>query len=180
MEYNQNEYNASQYDLTQFSQTCTEALSEADVLTKSAISVRVDSQATADAISDGATLAAFLETVNIYQHAYTQLAYNNSRYNWNMYNRRFDEDEILLRAMKVLTESQSSSDVITAFSSFKALADSLSYSAALFLQPSPVLDEFVYLSESFRIEVANKAFMDIIRMNDWLQIKKVFVEYWHD
>lgn len=180
MQYNELTYNASQYDLIQFSQTCTEALSESDVLAKQASTLRIDSQATADAISDGATLSAFLETVNIYQHAYTPLVYNNSRYNWNTYNIRFDEDEILLRAMKVLIESQGSSDVIMAFSVWKSLADSLTSSDAMMLMPQPVLDEFVFLSESFRIEVANKALMDIIRTNDWLQIKKVFVEYWHD
>lgn len=181
MRYNERLYNGSSYNLTNYSATLSETLTETDVLSKQASMKRVDSQGTADAISDAESLAAFLETVTIYQHARTPFAYNNGQYNTRMYNLRVDEDEILLMATKALADEMIPSDFIAPFVASKLLAETISETTSTIFTSSPFYQDIMLMSDFVRAEISNKAFQDIIRVNDWLQFKHTpFTEYWGD
>lgn len=173
MQYNASLYNEDEYNLTEFDLNLLEDITSSDVLTKSIEITRTDSQGSADAISDGVSLAALLDTVTIYQRAQTPFAYNNGRYNDFMYNSRADEDEILLMPTKVLPENIFPTDTLAPFISIKGLSDIMSETDALLLFSSDfVYNDFVFLSELFRIEVTNKGLNDTIRMADWLSIER--------
>jgi hypothetical protein len=131
-------------------------------------------------ISDGVSMTALLETINILQRARTAFMYNGGCYNWYMYNSRLDEDEILLMVTKVLSDTITLSDVITASETIKilietiTLSDSVSSSFAL-----AALIEFVFIFDSVQVQISNKALNDTIRLNDWLSIKFTpYLEYW--
>lgn len=181
MQYNESEYNGDSYNLTNYALTLTESFSESDNLTKQISAVRTESQGTADALGGSATLQAFLETITIYQRANTPFAYNNGRYNDFMYNARADEDEILLMATKALSDSISSSDVIGPFDVIHLLSESISESDAMLFSTSQVLDDFIFISENFRIETTNKALNETLRLADWVSIERTPVNNeWYD
>lgn len=182
MQYNSSLYNSSSYDLTLFQVIYTESVSSADILTKSVGVVKTDSQGSADALSDGSSLTAFLETIRFDLRAATPFSYNSGRYNDYMYNRRLDEDEILLYAKKVLGDSISESDnVATVASYLRTLSDSFSEADTVLFMGTTVRDEFLFLSEFFRIEISNKALNETLRVADWMTIKRLAGNTeWHD
>lgn len=174
MQYNESQYNGDSYNLTNYTQTLVETITPSDAaLTFSVGMVRTDSQGTADALSDGVTLAAILDTVTIYQRAHTPFAYNNGRYNDFLYNLRADEDEILLMAGKMLTgDAIILTDELRPFLIEKVLLESFTESDVLSFIVQPIFDEFVFLSEFFRIEITNKALNETLRLADWVTIKQ--------
>jgi hypothetical protein len=172
MQYNESQYNANSYNLTSYSLALAETVASSDDLTKSVGAVLTESQATADALGGNASLQAFLETVTIYQRARTQFAYNNGRYNAFMYNIRADEDEILLMATKALSDSIASTDATVLLLPDKGLLETLAESDVLSFLPNESLQEFLFLSELFRIEVTNKSLSDTVRLADWLSIER--------
>lgn len=173
MQYNESQYNGDSYNLTNYSTTLVETITPSNAaLTFSVGLLRTDSQGTADAISGNAALQAFLDTVTIYQRAHTPFAYNNGRYNDYMYNARADEDEILLMATKALSDSIASSDTVGDFIIDKLLSESVSETDAILFASAVVYDDFIFLSEFFRIEITNKALNETLHLADWVTIKQ--------
>lgn len=173
MQYNESEYNGDEYNLTNYTQTLVETITPTDAtVAKSVSMLRTDSQGTADVISDGVSLTAFLETVSILQRAKTPFAYNNGMYNQYMYNARLDEDEILLLTIKALNDSISSTDFLQPFSISKVLLETLTETDVRIMMANKSLLEFLFLSEFFQIEITNKALNDTVRLADWLTIKQ--------
>lgn len=173
MRYNEARYNAAEYNLTAFMQLCSESIAESDTATKSVTTIRTESQASADALSDNETMAARLETVSILQRATYGVVYNSAEYDAAMYNRTVDTDELLLRPTKALSDTMGFSDTLGAFSTIKALLDSMSETDLISFTTSPVFIESVFLNEIlFRIEISNKALNDTIRVADWLQVER--------
>lgn len=170
--YNSEPYNETAYNLVQFIAVLSESLSESDTITKSAVTVRIDSQASADALSDAASLSAFLDTVSILQRATYGAVYNNLEYNAGMYNRTVDDDEVLLQATKALTDSLSFTDQIGPFLAYKVMSETLAGADVTFFTTGYALIDFMFLSEFFRIEITNKALSDTLRLADWLSIKQ--------
>lgn len=180
MQYNESEYNLDSYNLTNYTSTLTESIAPSDATVAKSISVvKTDSQAAADALSDGVSLAAMLDTVTILQRAHTPFSYNNGRYNDYTYNARFDEDEVLLVATKALLDDIASSDALQPFAIYKVLSDTISDSDSLSFAFDFSLTDFVFFAENFRIEITKKALFATIRMNDWVGFKhRPFTEYW--
>lgn len=181
-QYNTDTYNDTQYNLTQFVASLTETITASDDLTKQIGVVKTDSEALADVISDGVSMAAMLETVNILQRARTPHMYNGGLYNWYMYNTRLDDDEILLMAQKALTDSFTSSDAIISIDMIKECLETLTPADSLAMSQilAPFI-EFLFSFDAARAEISNKALYDTIRVNDWLTIRHTpFVEYWND
>lgn len=173
MQYNESQYNGDEYNLTNYTATLTESITPSDgTVAKSMSIVKTDSQAAADALSDGISLTAFLDTITILQRAHTPFAYNNGMYNQYMYNSRLDEDEVLLMATKVLSASVTASDFMQPFSISKKILESLSETDTILFSTETTLDDFVFLSELMRIEITNKALNDTLRISDWLSIKR--------
>lgn len=172
MRYNDTQYNAGEYNFTLFVQNLSESMTESDTLTKSVISVRTESQATADVLSDSQSLAAFLETVSILQRATYGVVYNSVGYNEAMYNATVDNDELLLQIGKVLQDSVGSTDAITTLNAIKGLIESITETDVLLFIQSPMFNDFVFLSEFIRIEITNKALNETLRLADWLTIKR--------
>lgn len=175
MQYNESQYNGDSYNLTNYTSTLTETVTPSDAtITKSIIAVKMDSQGTADAISDGVSLAAMLDTVTIYQRANTPFAYNNGKYNDFMYNSRADEDEILLMATKVLNgEAVFSNDFLAPFAVEKSFTETQPVSdLTVFFFDITALTDVVIAEELFRIEITNKALGATLRLNDWLSIEQ--------
>lgn len=174
MQYNESQYNGDSYNLTEYAQTLVETITPSDATVAFSVGiVRMDSQGTADAISGNAALQAFLDTVTIYQRANTPFAYNNGRYNDFMYNVRTDEDEILLMPGKMLTGNDVVvTDELRPFLIDKVMLESFSESDVLSLTSQPLFDDFVFLSEFFRIEITNKALDETLRLADWVTIKQ--------
>jgi hypothetical protein len=173
MQYNESEYNGDSYNLTNYTQTLSETITDSDATVAFSVSiVKTDSQGSADALSDGVSLAAMLDTITILQRAKTPFAYNNGRYNDYMYNARADEDEILLAPTKVLVESLSSTDFMQPFIIAKVITELITDVDILAFSGIHVLNDFIFLSEYFRIEITNKALNDTIRLADWLSIER--------
>jgi len=181
MQYNSTQYNEDEYNITAHDLNLSDSFTETDVLTKQFDSLRVESQPSVDALSDAQSLAAFLETVNILQRATYGAVYNSFEYDGAMYNRTVDTDEILLQPTKALFDAITSTDAATEFSADHLLSDSISETDAIFFGANPLLDEFIFLSETFRIEVTNKALNEIVRTADWLSIERNPVNNeWYD
>lgn len=172
MQYNAYRYNASEYDLTAYNVNLFDSVSESDTLTKSVSIIRTDSQGTADALSDAASMAALLDTVTIYQRARTPFAYNNGRYNDYMYNVRADEDEILLKPTKALGDIVTLTGVISALSAIRLLTETVTDTDLVLFMANRLLEESIFIDESARIEISNKALNEIIRTADWLTIDR--------
>lgn len=173
MQYNAYQYNASEFNLISYDVNLFDSVTESDEVLKMPQIVRTDSQGTADALSDGFSLAAMMDTVTIYQRASTPFAYNNGRYNDFMYNIRADEDEILLMPTKALPDTVTITDVMASFSIEHILSDTLTSTdgTVAFMATSEMV-EVVVLDEIFRLEVTNKALNETLRINDWLTIKQ--------
>lgn len=175
MQYNESQYNGDEYNVTNYTATLTESLTESDATVAFSMGiVKTDSQGTADALSDGVSLAALLDTVTIYQRANTPFAYNNGRYNDFMYNARADEDEILLMATKFLADNTvSMSDFLAPFTVQKSLSETMtSIDATVFFFDFTALPDVVVMDELFSIQITNKALGATIRLNDWLSIEQ--------
>lgn len=177
-------YNGAQYDGGEYNGTLSvlglaESLSSADSLNKSISLVKVEAQPSMDALSDAETLAAFLDTITILQHATYGHVYNSAEYNAAMYNRTADQDEVLLQATKALVDAITSSDALAPFSASKLLSETISEAVAIFFTQNPVLSDFVFMTDDVRPEISNKALTDTIRVNDWLEFTHTpFTEYW--
>lgn len=180
MQYNLKRYNAGEYNITAFSVNLSDSMTESDTLTKRVTTFRTDSQGTADTIADRDNMAALLETVTIYQHAYTPFGYNNGRYNDFMYNRRVDQDEVLLMPIKALADSFTLSDALGGFLPNKALAESITEATVIFFLTNPLMQDFLFLDTAIRVEISNKAISDVIRINDWLLIRKIEAGEWYN
>lgn len=172
MQYNAYQYNASEYDLINYSVNLSDSMTETDTLAKMPQMVRTDSQGSIDALSDGVSLAALLDTVTIYQRARTPFSYNNGRYNDYTYNQRFDDDEILLMATKALTDSFALSDTVGDFVVAHLINESLGSADTLSFSPTTSMDDFIFLSEFFNIQVSNKALNETLRVADWVGLKQ--------
>jgi hypothetical protein len=172
MQYNESLYNGDSYDLTSYTQTLVETITPVDTLIKDISVLRTDSQGTADTLGGSASLQAFLETITILQRAKTPHAYNTGRYNDYMYNARLDEDEILLAPTKVLLDSLNPIDYLQPFVIDKVITELITDTDTLSLSAILVLNDFIFLSEYFRIEITNKALHDTIRLADWLSIER--------
>lgn len=183
MQYNESMYNGDSYNLTNYTQTLVETMTEVDgTIAKSISVVRTDSQGTADALSDGVSLAAILNTVTIFQRARTPFAYNNGMYNQFMYNARFDEDEILLMAGKLHLEDMFLSAVMQPFAVEMVRLEVITpVDQTVFFFDLTTLDDFVFLSEFIHVEITNKALNDTLRLADWLSIERNPVNNeWYD
>lgn len=174
MQYNSTTYNAGEYNITAHDVNLSDILTETDNLSKMPGIIRTDSQSSVDALSDGVSLAAFLDTITIRHQASYGNPYNSFSYNEATYNAVFDDDEVLLQIgkfldgdsvtlmdtvgsfvlEKTLLETITGSDVITSFDSVKSLLD------------------FVFMSELFTIQVTNKALNETLRLADWLSIER--------
>lgn len=172
MQYNESQYNGDEYNLTNYVSILTETLTPSDTLTFSVEITKTDSQGTADAISDGVSLAAMLDTVTIYQRAHTPFAYNNGQYNMFMYNVRADEDEILLMAIKAMTDILSLSDSLTPLDVEKVLPETATLADALTLSSHILFLDFLFMGDFLSVSVTNKALFDSVRMSDWLTVKR--------
>lgn len=173
--YNEKMYDATSYNLTEYAADLSETVTATDgTITKSIGAVKTDSQGTADALSDGVSLAAMLDTVVIYQHARTPFAYNNGMYNQFMYNARLDEDEILLMAIKENLDDILASDVLQPFVISKNLPETIpTVDATVFFFDFTLIPDIVIIDESgFRVEITNKALDATLRVNDWLSIEQ--------
>lgn len=176
MQYNESLYNGDSYNLTNYAQTLTETMTEMDAtVTKNISTTKTDSQGTADALSDGVTLSALLDTVTIFQRAYTPFAYNNGQYNVFMYNARFDEDEILLMATKFLNDNDVIvTDELEPFVIDKNASETVPVTdQTVFFFDFTALPDVVVIDESnFKVEITNKALNATLRLNDWLSIEQ--------
>lgn len=182
MLYNSQLYDGGSYDLTSFNVTYTESIASSDDLTKSVGIVKTDSQGTADALSDGASLAAFLETIRFDLRARTPFSYNNGRYNDYMYDTRLDEDEITLLTIKVLTDSFSESDSVSTIADYlRTLSESFSETDAVNFMANALMEESIFIDEIGRVEISNKALNETLRVADWLTIdRKPVNQEWGD
>lgn len=174
MQYNESQYNGDSYNLTNYAQTMVETITLTDgTVAKSISSLRTDSQGMADALSDGVSLSAFLDTVTIYQRANTPFAYNNGQYNFFMYNARADEDEILLMPGKVMGDGMGIADAMQPFTIEKVMGETMTPTdlTVFFFDIIHPID-IVALEEVFRIEITNKALDATVRINDWLSIEQ--------
>jgi hypothetical protein len=176
--YNADLYNDNEYNLTAYVEQLTESIASSDSLSKLFGLVRTDSQNTSDLLSDQASLAAFHDTVSIFQRARTPFMYNGGLYNWYMYNLRLDEDEILLMAMPVLYDAVGSTDTLMPFSVYQVLLESMAYSDLLTTTSMPVLMEFLFSSDYNHVQMSNKALNATLRLNDWLEIAKPSADQW--
>lgn len=175
MQYNEKQYNESSYNFSLIAAALAETVATTDVLTKMPMMVRTDSQAAVDALGNGTTLAALLDSV-IFQHRarYYSTPYGAFSYNEAMYNVIEDDDEVLLMPIKALSDSMASSDdLATLWAAARILAETQPLvDATLVFVIQPIFAEFLFLSEFFRIEVTNKALNDELRMADWVQLER--------
>lgn len=58
--------------------------------------------------------------------------------------------------------------------------ESISASEYKPLEVDQFLTEFIFMTPDVRVEISNKGLSDLIRINDWLTLKKLFIEEWHD
>lgn len=173
MQYNSTTYNGGEYNLTAHDVNLFDSVTETDDLTKEAGIVKTESQASVDALSDGVSLAAMLDTITILHRASYGNPYNSFSYNESAYNGVFDDDEVLLSIGKVLDDSLSTTDVLAPFVLEKNLAETIaSVDVITSVATTKSLLEFLFVSELFSIQVTNKAVGDTIRLADWLSIER--------
>lgn len=173
MQYNSTTYNAGEYNITAHDLNLSDILTETDELSKMPGIIRTDSQASVDALSDGVSLAAFLDAVTIRHQATYGNPYNSFSYNEATYNAVYDDDEVLLQIGKVLEDTTTLTDAIGPFVSEKVLLETITGSDVItsFDSVKSLLD-FVFMSELFNIQFTNKALNETLRLADWLSIER--------
>jgi hypothetical protein len=175
MKYNHKKYNESSYNEILFLAILSESSTLSETFTKLVSVTKTDSQTSADMIGGSPSLAAFLGNVNIIQQAIRPFAYNYGLYNWYMYNRALDPDELLLMPIKGLSDSFSGlTDTLAQVWFYnRSITDTMSLTDLANLMAGPVIVDFLTCVESFfRIEITNKALNDILRLADWLSIDR--------
>lgn len=183
MQYNETQYNNASYNFTQFALGCLETITPTDSLTKSVSIIKTDSQASVDALSDGVSLHAILDSVQFVHRARYANPYGAFGYNEAMYNLIEDDDEVLLTVFKAITDAIGSADSLAyIWTAYKTLAETITGSSAITaFDVTTVLLETVFILETTRVEISNKALNESIRTADWLTIdRKPAQEEWGD
>jgi hypothetical protein len=154
MQYNSGRYNEHQYNNDFYSLSLLESLSESDTISKSISIVKTETESLADTHILNDTMSALLETLS--------------------------SSDIRLM-LPYLTEVETLALSAT-FSPLpeKLCAEILNLSASLTSDVATVLIEFIFFNSDIRVEITNKSLQDQVRLNDWLELRKPFVEYWHD
>ena len=156
MQYNTGRYNEHQYNTDFYSLLLSDSLSATDSdVVKDIFITKSDSTSLSESQVVDDTLAVLTEVITS-TDVRTLIPYLTEV-----------ETITLSGTLLPFTISQVLLDTIT-------LADVKTFSMATCLM------DFLFFSELIKVEITNKALNDTIRLNDWISIKKPFVEYWRD
>lgn len=182
MFYNQTQYNSGEYNLTIYDLSLLETITPADTITKSVSIARAESVGATETIGNYVGLQAFLdELMSLNTVSRLPAQYNSCQYNTSMYNVRFGDDGMTVMVGKNLIDLFTLTDAALYFSINQLLTELLLLSDTLSFIPDILFVEGVFMPDTLRVEVSNKALDATIYLSDWLSIKRNPVnEEWGD
>lgn len=172
-------FGESNFAYSVFVVTCTETITSTDTIAKSVSITLQDSQNSVDAISDGVSLAAFMDVVPL-GNAGIGVLFGD----WNFGTTTWEKSDIggnlLLMTGKLFQENLTPTDALAPFTIGKGLFDAVMSADVISFATEHALLDFIFMTDLARVEISNKALNDSIRLNDWLTMKLLPSEPWGD
>jgi hypothetical protein len=172
-------FGEEEFSMTLWQVALSDSITPTDTIAKKVFITLQDTQNTVDSISDGVSLTAFMDNIRL-GNAGIGVLFGNWEFGETTFMQTDLGGNLLLMPIKVLSDSITLSDFLAPFSVSKALSDTITLASTISFDQSIILADVLFLSEVIHVEITNKALMDTIRLNDWLQMKLNASEPWGD